>query len=474
MSKIDGTGQGCSRRPRRWRRAERAGWTGVLLALAFTAAAGDAQQTASNTDALATITFGEAVATALRQSSAIERARNQVLLSGLDVSDATMQFVPDLRLSLGGDQDFGRTFNTDQGQILDSNTQGLSARLSSSVTLFDGFSNTATLRQARLQESAAVLDASRVEQTVVFSVISGYIGMIEAREQVRVAEENLAFQRAREQEVQALVDGGAQPIADLYQQQAEVASAQAALVDARGTTALAEVDLVQILRLDPTERYEFVAPPVTESPSIETDLHIRDLLERAFATRPDLTGLQTESEAAVSGVSAAKASYWPSIGLSASYGSSYTSAAALSLSDQFDQRRSGSLSLSFSIPLFDGLQTGRATQRARIHEDEAVLALDDLRQEIAVEVRRVVQDREAAVERLAAAAAQVEAAQRALDAIRERYASGLATVFEVNQSQASQVSASSALVSARYSLLFQDELLDYYVGDLDPEERLGG
>ncbi|NNF28379.1 MAG: TolC family protein [Gemmatimonadetes bacterium] len=447
---------------------------GAILLPAVLATAGVAQQTAQAREAIRTITFDDAVAIALQQSSLIEQAQNQLALSRLDVSDASMRFVPDMRLSLGGDQDFGRTFNLDEGQILDGNNQGMSARLTSSVTLFDGLANFSTLSQARLEESAAALDVERIEQTVVFSVISGYIGMIEAREQVRVGEENLAFQEAREEEVQALVDGGQQPIADLYQQQAQVASAQASLVDARGAAALAEIDLVQALRLDPTESYEFVADSALDTPTLETELDVSDLMSQAFAARPDLAGLQTELEAAERGVSIAQSSYWPSIGLSASYGSSYTSAATASFSNQFDQRRSGSISLSFSVPLFDGLQTRRATERARIQEDNAELAVDALRQQIALEVRRVVLDRESAVQRLAAASAQVEAAERALDAVRERYASGVATIFEVSQSQASYVSASSALVSARYSLLFQDELLDYYVGDLDPEEGIGG
>ncbi|MEK9500306.1 TolC family protein [Gaopeijia maritima] len=446
--------------------------TAGALALALMAA-GSPAGAQEPTVPFTSITFDEAVSIALQQSSSIARARNQVALSGLDVSSATMEFVPDLRFSLSGDQDFGRTFNTDEGQILDGNTQGMNARMSSSVTLFDGFANVANRNQAKLGESAALLSAQRVEQSVVFSVIAGYIGLIEAREQVGVAEENLAFQQAREEEIQALVDGGSQPVADLYQQQAEVAAARASLVDARGTAVLAEVDLVQVLRLDPTGVYDFVAPTMPDDSEVAGDVDVPELLDRAFAARPDLAGLRTEVEAAEAGVSAARASYWPTIGLSASYGSSYSSATTSSVFDQFDDRKSGSLSLSLSVPLFDGRQAARATERARIQEYEAELALDDLRQQIALEVRRVAVDRESAVQRLAAAAAQVEAAERALEAVQERYGSGVATVFEVNQSQASYVSASSALVGARYTLLFQDELLDYYVGELDPAQALG-
>ncbi|NNF39485.1 MAG: TolC family protein [Gemmatimonadetes bacterium] len=441
--------------------------TTVGLALAMTAATAAAQQDTRQ------ITFDEAVSIARQQSTALDRARNQVSLAELSVSDAKMQFVPSLQLSTGGSQDFGRTFSTDEGQILDGNNQSLSARISSSVTLFDGFGNVANLREAQYQMSAAELDGQRAEQTVLFSVISGYISLIEAREQVSVAEENLAFQEAREGEIQVLVDGGTRAIADLYQQQAQVASARVTLVDARRAAALSEVDLVQVLRLDPADSYDFVAPPIPDVIEGGDDPDVENLLTRAFDNRLDLAGSEADRDAAQSAVRAAKASYWPSVSLAASYGSSYTSATPLSVASQFDSRQSGTLSLAVSIPLFDGLQSRRQTERARIQEYDAQLAVEDVRQEVALEVRRAALDREAAVERLSAAQAQVEAAGAALDAVRVRYDSGAATIFEVSQSQADYVSASSSLVSARYTLVFQDELLDYYVGELGPDAEIG-
>ena len=40
--------------------------------------------------------------------------------------------------------------------------------------------------------------------------------------------------------------------------------------------------------------------------------------------------------------------------------------------------------------------------------------------------------------------------------------------MELTQSQATHFQAASALVAARYNLLFQRTLMDYYVGDFDP------
>jgi len=40
---------------------------------------------------------------------------------------------------------------------------------------------------------------------------------------------------------------------------------------------------------------------------------------------------------------------------------------------------------------------------------------------------------------------------------------------EVTQSRAAQVEAASALVSARYNLVFKRALMSYYTGELQPE-----
>jgi outer membrane protein len=83
-----------------------------------------------------------------------------------------------------------------------------------------------------------------------------------------------------------------------------------------------------------------------------------------------------------------------------------------------------------------------------------------------------VLDRTAAVARLEAADAQVEAAQRALTATEARYDAGVAALFEVTQARASFTDATSAQVRARYTLVFQDRVLDYYTGTTTAGARL--
>jgi outer membrane protein len=97
------------------------------------------------------------------------------------------------------------------------------------------------------------------------------------------------------------------------------------------------------------------------------------------------------------------------------------------------------------------------------------LALEDLQQTIAFEVRRTVLDEISARESLNAARAQWRAANRALESTQQRYAVGASTLHEVTLSRADMVQAQSTVVRASYILLWQQFFRDFYVGVLDPE-----
>jgi outer membrane protein len=434
---------------------------GAALVLLFGSLAASAQDSRI-------ITFKEAVRIALEQNTSLRAAQNAAALGKVDVSEARGQFLPDLRLSTQGSKNFGRNFDQTAGTIVDQSSNSVSLGVSSGVTLFDGFGNVASLRQARLFDRAGESELQRVRETVVFTVASNFLALIQGQEQLRVQRENLAAAAALEQQIQTYVDAGARTIADLYQQQAVVAGARVAVVDAERTAELAKVDLMQTLQLDPAGNYEFESPADSTSTAASESFQLDDLLTRASAQRIDLDAEKARVDAAQQAVRIARSNRWPTVSLSAGYSSAYNSASPFSFSDQLDQRRGGSVGIGVSVPLFDRGSTSAATRRAEIQADNANLSLISLQQEVGLQVRRVYLDFRAAQEQLVAAESQVRAAELALQAAQDRYSAGASTLVELTQSRAVQVEAASALVSARYNLLFERTLVDYYVGDLDP------
>jgi outer membrane protein len=430
------------------------------LALAAAPSLAQAQDTLTRRVSARTITLQDAIALALSQNSTILFARNSAALDSLSVRQARNAFLPNLSASTSTSQGFGAG---SQGE----NSLSVSGGLSSGITLFNGGQNTNVLRQARLNLQASGDELARSRQTVVFIVATDFLALITQQQQLRVQEENLAAQQQELQQLEQFVRAGTRPIGDQYQQQAAVAATRLALVNARRATEVAELDLIRELLLDPRLDYTFVAP-TTVGEGAAPRFNLDSLITVALAQRVDIRAQTLRVQAAEREIRIAEGGRLPLVTGSAGYSSGYNSANDGGFLTQLNQRRGGSIGIGLSVPIFDRGAVSIARQRAQIQLENEQIVLRDQSQAVALEVRRAYLEYLTAGEQLAAANAQQQAASLALQAAQSRYRVGLATFVEVTLARASLIQAQSAVVSARSSLVFQQALMSYYTGVLDP------
>jgi outer membrane protein len=432
----------------------------LLIALVASAPAIHAQDTARVRPPSRTITLQQAIGIALAENNTIRFARNTTALDSLAVRQARNAFLPNLSATSQASQ---RVLSGSQGR----NNFGASANLGSNITLFNGGQNRNTLRQAQQNLQASGYDLGRARQGIVFTVASDFLNLITQQEQLRVQQENLTAQEEELRQLQQFVNRGTRPIGDLYQQQAAVASTRLALVNARRATENAKVDLIQDLVLDPRVDWVFETP-TTGGPTTQQGFRLDSLVDVALRQRADIQAQVYRVRAAESEVAIARGGRLPTITGSAGFGSDFASGGDQSFFQQLDARRGGSVGVGVQVPIFDRGAVSIARQRAQVQLENELLTLRDAEQSVALEVRRAYLDYVAAQEQLAASTAQQEAAALALRAAQARYQVGSSTFIEVALARAQLIQAQSAVVSARSAVVFQQALMSYYTGVLDP------
>ena len=411
------------------------------------------------------ITLEDAIGIALERNVALLQSRNAAQLSEVVVSEARMQFVPDLSINSSGTRDFGRYYSSATGNVIDQTTSSLSLGATSGVTLFAGLHDVAALRQAQLSLRASRSDLNRAQETTIYTVVSNFLTLILQQDQLQVERENLAAEATLEEQIRDYVKAGARASADLYQQQANVASARLSVIQAENAAELSKVDLLRTLQLDPLQSYEFQVPAIESIFGSDTT-DLQDLVTSALERRADLRAEEARVDALEQGVRVASAGYWPTVSLTGAYGSSYTNALPVGLHDQLEAYRNGSVSLNVSMPLFDRSVTRNAVHRARLQAENARIALDDTRHEVELQVKTVYLNYRAARDELTAAQAQQHTAQLAVQSAQERFKAGTAILVEVSQERTLYMLAEIALVTARYNLALQSTLMRYYLGQI--------
>lgn len=413
------------------------------------------------------LTLQQAIHIALEKDPGLRRSANQVESSSITVAQRRADFAPDLTATLSATERFDKALDPVTGGRDGRDYETANGSVGSSLNLFNGYGDVAALRGAEWSLAGQQETFTRDEQTLVFSTVTAFLRALGDRELIRVRAENLEGNRRQLEQVDALYRAGNRPISDLYQQQAETASAELDLLGAERDHAVSRLQLLQTIGLPPTTTIEL---PVPELGALEANLAAQSptaLDASDLAQRADLRAREKQIEAAREQVIEARAGYWPTLNLSASINSDYTSLERGSgFSEQFlDDNPGGAIGLTLAVPIFDRWLTRHQVAQARIRQDDARLSLRQQQLQAEAELSQALQDFRTAQKLIGVTESRLTAARQALAAVEERYRVGAATLVELTQARAQFTAAGYERVKARYGLITQGVAMVYYQGD---------
>ncbi len=436
-----------------------------------------------------TLTLERCIQLAIENSFAVLRAQNTLDLTGASLIQAYGQFLPDLRVSAGFTPI--TVNNSLQGQLnpFDSTlffnlrgSEGKSANynISSSLNLFNGFSDLASLRRTMKQKDADTYSLARAKQDIAFNVAQSYLQVLLNEELLRIAKENLKSSQERLRQFQEQTRVGSRAIADLYQQEAQAANDELTVIQRENTLRNSKILLLRQIRADLEKEYAFAVPP---SDTMLLNLDVKNsamMIQSALATRADLKAREKSIEAALWSVRAAEGSYLPSLNLSFSYGANAFTQDRLTIdgqerppavlpdfSRQLRDQTSYNLSLVLSWNIFDRFSREFQLQQAKISEKNAQLAFEELKLQVIGEVKQSLGDYNAAVLQLASSEKGLISAKQAYETVAKRYEVGSANFVELITQQAALVQAQSNRAQALFNFTFQKKILEYFLGTID-------
>jgi len=429
------------------------------------------------------VSFGKAIGLALEQNTDLGRAQTTVQGSDSQLWSEWLDFAPSVDINSSVRRNFGQSFDNVSGELISQKTDFLNMGGGLNFTIFNGFEQISSLQQAQDQTRADNFNLRRTQREVVFTVIEQFINLIEAREVVRVRQEEVDALRQQLQQIEAFVDAGSRPVSELYTQQADVADAEQNVLQAQRDLEVAQTDLIQTLQLDPRKPYNFEGPVLPDT--IEaTDYDSRALITEAFDNRLDLRRVRAEREAAEEEIQQAKSQFYPTLSFSTNYSTDWSSRPRRfedpqtgqlvepGFGRQFLDNLQGSISMSLSVPVFSQWDRKTQVEQAQVQARNAEFELEDQRQQIASEVRQAYLDYRNAEQQLEAANARLRAARQARTAAQERYNLGAADIVELQNANRDFVDAASQQVRARYNLLFREKQIDFFIGRMSPTDPL--
>ncbi|MEM7480363.1 MAG: TolC family protein [Acidobacteriota bacterium] len=331
---------------------------------------------------------------------------------------------------------------------------------------FGALSTKRSILQARITSDRSGKLFEQEVTSVIQQVQQAYWALVDAREQLTVAEEGLALAIELDERNRVQVDVGTLAPIELVQSEATVATRQEGIITARTAVGDAEDQLLQLLNIDPGALWDMDLVPQTEPEVVDVEVDVDAALEAAYQNRPEMRISDLDIESLEIESAFFRRERLPSLDVTVTYGTvglggrssvqdpetgdlrvvdeDLIDALDEAVSRDFD---SIGMRLDVSYPLQN--RAARANSAtADLDLERARTDQDRLRLQIRTEVRAAARRLESAVQRIETARASRSAQERNLEAEQKRYENGMSTSYQVTEIQEDLTLARSREVSA--------------------------
>lgn len=313
-----------------------------------------------------------------------------------------------------------------------------STNVSLSQVLFDFGRTLDAIRAAQASVEASQADLETTKQTVILRTKQAYYSVLSSQRLLQVAEETVQRNEKHVEEAQARFAIGVAPRFDVTQAQVQLSNAMLDRVSARNNVALAWETLRTALGVAGPFHATLVDTLAWEPLAVGDE----ELLELAYAQRPELRGLHARERAAARNVSALQKRYLPAVTGNAQY--SWTGR-------DYPLQEGWSWSVTLTLPLFDDILTAARVAEARATLRGLQAQQEELRQQVALEVRQNLLRLREAEERIRVSEQTLIQAQENLALAEGRYSAGVGNIIELTDAQVLLTSARAQTVQALYA-----------------------
>lgn len=430
-----------------------------------------------------------------------------IKLTGLDAqttkvskSDAIGAFLPTANVQGSHSWNIGLNQNITTGLLENQTTQFTSVGLNVGVDIYNGLQNQNRLRRANLAIVAAQYKLVKMQEDIALNVANAYLQILFNKENLKVQEQQLAYDNKQMERTEQLVEGGAVPKGDLLDIKATIAADVQKKIAAENALLISKLSLAQLMQLEDFQNFDTTDSDYPDQSSVLTELP-STIYNKAKETRTDLKAAKTDVEVAEKDVKIARGAYQPR--LSGFY--SFTTRAAYAdkvvggipdvnnptsvigyvegtdqsvvknnfvpilgkrdpILDQFNDNKGHSFGLSLNIPILNGFTVRNNVQRSKIDLERSQITLQQKELDLERNVYTAYTDAQGALKAYDAAVSAAHAREESLSYAKERYEVGLINVFDLNQAQTLSVNAQSEVLRTKYDYIFKVKILEFYFG----------
>jgi outer membrane protein TolC len=385
----------------------------------------------------------------LEQSENNQTLGNAGFLPLVSASASRNESIEDSEFNAGGES------RTTEGARSTSENAAINAEW----TVFDGLGMFRSYNRLGKLAELSDKDLQLSVENLIANITLAYFDIVRIEQQLRVLENNISVSEERIEIEETKVDLGSGSEYDLLQAMSDLNADRAAFI--RETSFLTEAKIVlnQLLSRSPSSDFG-----VTMEIPVNRSLLFDELLQSVLSDNTDLAIAKIEENIRSLELEEIQSERFPEVTLSGGYNFNRTDNSGGFIS--FNESTGFSYGITARVTLFDGFNTNRRVQNAKINEKNARLNLEQQKLAIESEFTTLYRTYQNAVSLVDLEEDNFKNAEEVLDIALERFRLGSISSLEFREAQRTLLQAENRLITAKYESKIAETRLLRLSGDL--------
>lgn len=447
-------------------------------------------------------TLRELIDHATANNLTVKRSTYGVQTGEINYRQSKMALLPSLNASGNYGFNWGRNIDPTTNLFVEQRINSINASASSSLLLWNGFRLFYSMKQNEAELDATNQDLIKVRNDVILNVITLYLNVVFNKELYSNAQLQLNSTLEQLERTRRLAQAGSVPRGDVLNLEAQHATNELNLIQRENALNLSLLQLKQALQLPASVPMDVELPQVNIEDQLLLSRSANEIYEIATLAMPEIQAARIRQKSAALALRSTRGNYYPRLTVSGSFSTLYSSArmattvegtnivpteigylqndpsqrvyndrvvpqlsfSTVGYSEQFKNNLGKGLGFNLQIPIFNGLQTRSAVQRAAISRELADISLLENENQLRQSVETAYNDAFAASKTYQSTNKQVAARDEAFRMVKQRFELGAANFVEYQVAENDLFQAQSDLLRAKYDFLFRKKVLDFYQG----------
>lgn len=403
-----------------------------------------------------TLTLGECIAIGLKMNPTGEISQQALKAIQEKVGEAKAGYYPAVKISSA------YTYTAPTERMAAGASDSYDNRLAIRQTLFDAGATSNLIQGVFHNITALEYDTTKTKLDIGFTVSTLFIDVLKKQELLAVAKATLTSTEQHRQQSQALYKEGLTPRADVIKSEVQVSSARLSVVSADTAVLTAKAALSAFMGVPVTIVFDVDGREVARMQHLPLPPDVREALDQAYHSRPELMGVKARLAAADAAISQAVSGFYPNVSLDASYGWQEDTFAPTDTK--------WGVGVTVSLPVFEQLTTRSKVGQAVANRNGVKASETQALRAVELEVQQAWLSLNEAHERQTVAAKALEQASEDMRVSEGRYQEGVGTILEVIDAQTALTQAKTNQVVAAFDIATAQVKLDRATGQRPTEE----